>query len=165
MLILHTSDLLAEAYAARLLASLAGVALEIRHLDIHPGRDHETDAFRVLSPLGRLPVLEGAGAPLADWQAVLCAIATRGDTPARADAPGWWRGADPAFIGWLGMARDLAASAGVARLHEGLGVPADGAALRAAAHALLREVERHLWFAERAGQRWLLAGEGPCAAD
>jgi glutathione S-transferase len=46
-----------------------------------------------------------------------------------------------------------------------MGVPADIATCRREAHDLLGEIERHLWFAERAGQAWLVPGNRPSAAD
>lgn len=54
----------ADAYKVRLLLSLAGITnagIDTRIVDIFPGRDHDTAAFRALSPMGELPV----------WQEVL----------------------------------------------------------------------------------------------
>ena len=180
MLILHDFDLSAECYAVRLLAALIGVRLELVRVDVYPGRANEDDSFLALNPLGMVPVLEHAPAgdehalrdsllcdwplrdwPLRDWQAILAHLALRHDATGQ-----WWPGEDtPALVAWLGMARDLGASAGLARLHDGMGVAADIAKCRETAQGLLREIERQLWFGERGGQLWLLPGKAPSVAD
>jgi len=65
----------------------------------------------------------------------------------------------------LGMARDLAASAGLARLIDTFGAPGDADAARARADVLLDEIERRVWFGERARADWLVAGPRPSIAD
>ena len=160
MLILHDFDLSAECYAVRLLAALIGVPLELVRVDVYPGRENESDSFLALNPLGTVPVLESDAGLLRDWQAILAYLAFRHDSSGQ-----WWPRENPALIGWLGLARDLANSAGLARLHDGMGLRADIAQCRATAHHLLGEIERQLWFAERAGQLWLLPGDQPSVAD
>ena len=157
-MILYDAHHLAPCYAVRLLAGLADVAITPQPLDVYPGHDTDTPEFRALNPAGTLPVLVDGERVLADWQEILAHVAiTR--------APGWYPAADPALIGALGLARDLAASAGAARMIETFGAPGDGAAARAAAEPLLDEVERRLWFAERAGHDWILPGPAPTIAD
>jgi glutathione S-transferase len=160
VLILHDFDLSAECYAARLLAALLGVPLDLRRLDVYPGREQEGEAFRAINPLATVPVLQDGDLMLRDWQAILAHLAFAHDPSGR-----WWPQADPGLIEWLGFARLLGASAGLARLHDGIGVAADIERCRADAHALLRELERHLWFGERDGRDWLLPAGHPTVAD
>lgn len=160
MLILHDFDLSAECYTVRLLAALLAVPLDLRRLDVYPGREHEEEPFRALNPLATVPVLETPEGVLRDWQAILAYLAFAHDRTGR-----WWPGGDPQLIAWLGFARLLGASAGLARLHDGMGVDADIDRCRAEAHALLRELERPLWFGERDGRDWLLPGDAPSVAD
>ena len=56
MLILHDFDLSAECYAARLLAALIGVPLELVRVDVYPGRANEDERFLALNPLGTVPL-------------------------------------------------------------------------------------------------------------
>jgi glutathione S-transferase len=159
MLILHDFDLSAECYAVRLLAALLGVALDVRRIDVYPGREHEEAAFLALNPRGTVPVLETGEAVLCDWQAILVQLARRFD-PA-----GLWCPDDDALQRWLDIARRLGDTAGVARLHDGMAVEADIGRCRREAHRLLRDVEKHLWFGERDGRGWLLPGAHPSIAD
>lgn len=160
MLILHDFDLSAECYAVRLLAAFLDVPLDLRRLDVYPGREHEEEAFRAINPLATIPVLQDGDVTLRDWQAILAYVAFGHDGTA-----GWWPDGDARLIEWLGFARLLGASAGLARLHDGMGADADIARRREDAHALLRELERSLWFGERAGARWLMPGADPTVAD
>lgn len=157
-MILYDAHHLAESYAVRLLGGLAGVALSLEPLDVYPGHDTDTPEFRALNPAGTLPVLVDGARVLADWQEILAHIALT-------HAPEWYPAANPALIGWLGLARDLAASAGAARLIDTFGAPGDAASARATAEPLLDEVERRLWFGERAGHDWALPGAAPTIAD
>lgn len=157
-MILHDAHHLAPCYAVRLLAGLAEVPITLQPLDVYPGHDTDTAQFRALNPAGTLPVLTDGAHVLTDWQAILAHIAlTR--------APAWYPAGDPALIGALGLARDLAASAGAARMIETFGAPGDAAAARDLAEPLLDEVERRLWFGERAGQDWVLPGAHPTIGD
>lgn len=160
MLRLHDFELSAECYAVRLLASLLGIALEIVPVEVYPGREQEGEAFLALNPLATVPVLETGDATLRDWQAMLAHLALSHDP-----AGEWWPARDARLIEWLGIARRLGDTAGRARLHDGLGLAADIARCRSGAHALLREIERSLWFGEREGRDWLLPAARPTAAD
>ena len=163
MLILHDNVLSAECYAVRLTAALLGVDLQLAPLDVWPGRANEDAAFLAINPLGTVPVLEVPGEPpLRDGQAIMAWLALHHDPAGR-----WWPAGEPRLHEWLGFARDLGASAGGARLHDDIGFPGDIDALRARAHRLLREMERHLWFAERAAgaSAWLLPLDHPTVAD
>jgi glutathione S-transferase len=160
VLILHDFELSANGYAVRLLAAFLRVPLTVRRVDVYPGRENEQEPFLWLNPLAETPVLETESLVLRDWQAILAFLAGGYDPSGL-----WWPHGDANLIEWLGFARGLAASAGLARLQNGMGYPGDLEYRQRRAHAHLRVLERHLWFAERAGRPWLLAYENPTAAD
>ncbi|EGD60500.1 glutathione S-transferase domain-containing protein [Novosphingobium nitrogenifigens DSM 19370] len=157
-MILYDAHHVAPAYAVRLLAGFLGLPLELQGMDVYPGHDDRSDEFLALNPLGTLPVLVDGDTVFTDWQEILAHLAL-------AHGPDWYPATDPALVGWLGIARDLAASAGAARLMQTFCVPGDLAEAKAQAERLLDEVERRMWFAERAGHGWLLAGTHPTIAD
>lgn len=163
-MILYDYAPLPECYAVRLLAALLDVPLTLRALDYYPGREHETDEFLDINPLGSVPALDTGTAVLADWQAALVHLAASQDATGQ-----WWPRNEPdrlvALHEWLALARGLAASAGIARLHDLIGQRADIVACRAEAHRLLRHLERHLWFGEKDARLWLVAGDHPTIAD
>lgn len=148
-MIVYDAHHLAECYAVRLLAGVLGVVLTTVPVDVYPGHENRTDDFLALSPLGTLPLLVDGDRVLTDWQEMLAHLALQYN-------PTWFPAQDPALIGWLGMARDLAASAGLARMIDTFGAPGDADAARAHAGLLLDEIERRVWFGERAGQDWLM---------
>jgi len=161
---LYDYELSGNCYKVRLLLHLLGVPFTTRPMDFHPGREHKSDWFLKLNPLGQLPVIEDAGLILRDAQAILVYLASRYDP-----AGHWYPRDDAAALGrisqWLGFAQDLTATAGAARRHDTMQVPADIARCRAGAHALLRILDEDLWFAEQAGAQWLGGGEHPSIAD
>jgi glutathione S-transferase len=159
-MILHDYDLSANCYAVRLLAAFLKAPIELRRVDVYPGHETERAPFLRLNPLGATPVLQADGLTLCDWQAILAHLAHAHDPNDL-----WWPPGDARLIEWLGFARALEASAGLARLHEGMGYRADLALCQRQAHQLLRVLERHLWFAEQAGRAWLLPHDHPTAAD
>jgi glutathione S-transferase len=155
---------LPECYAVRLLAAILEVPLTLRHVDYYPAHEHESDAFLTLNPLGTLPVLDTGETILLDWLGALTYLAARHD-PERRWLPLEHTDRMASLLEWLSVARALSESAGAARLHDSIGQEADIAGCRAKAHALLRHLERHLWFGERAGCSWLLQNEHPTIAD
>lgn len=160
MLTLYDFDLSAECYAVRLLAALLGVDLDIRRIDVYPGREQEGEAFLAVNPLGTLPALDTGAAVLTDWQAMLVHLARHFDPDG-----GWCPSDEVRRLEWFGVARRLGGSAGLARLHDGTGEDADIDRCRAEAHRLLRVLERHIWFGERDGRDWLLPADRPSICD
>ncbi len=156
--ILFDAHHLPECYAVRLLAGLLGASPILSPVDVYPSREDRSDAFLALNPLGTLPVLVDDDRMLTDWQEILCHLALRHDAA-------WFPAHDPALIGWLGLARDLAGSVGLARMIDTFDAAGDADAARARAEQLLDEIERRRWFAERAGSDWLVAGPHPSVAD
>lgn len=161
MVTLYDFELSAECYQVRLFLALNGIGYETQPVDIFPGREQDEDWFRRMSPEGRLPVLVDGPNTIAGALDVLRYLAA-------GEAGGHWLGApDQAdeLNRWLQVSEQLSATLGVARLAMNFGVEADVPALQAEGRALLRQIDEHLWFAERETAGWLLAGEAPSLAD
>jgi len=119
MIILHDHVLSADCYKVRLMLAFLGVPYERRPVDMHPGRAHRASAFRALSPLGRLPVLEDGDLTIWEPQAALAYIAMRYDPFSS------WGARDAsetaAVQTWLQFAGGPLAALGAARAHALLG--------------------------------------------
>jgi glutathione S-transferase len=143
------------------MASLAGVKLEQEAVDFHPGRAHKSVAFRQMNPAGTLPVLVDGDLVLTESTAMLVYLA-------RLSGPEWLGPDTPQVMAqvqqWLAFSGRLAASLGMARLHDMLLYPGDIDALRHDGHAALRELEAALTERRFAGRDWLV-GERPTIAD
>jgi glutathione S-transferase len=161
---LYDYTLSGNCYKVRLLLSLLGVPFSARAMDLHPAREQKSDWFLTLNPLGQLPVIDDDGLVLRESQAILVYLASRYD-----ESGHWYPRHDAACLGrisqWLGFAEGLTATAGAARRHDTLLVDLDIVKCRAGAHALLRILDEHLWFAEQEGQKWLCSAEHPTIAD
>jgi glutathione S-transferase len=164
MITLYDYALSGNCYKVRLALNILQVPFTARAMDFHPAREHKSDWFLKLNPLGQLPVIDDDGLVLREAQAILVYLASRYDASGQ-----WYPRQDAASLGrisqWLGFAQDLTATAGAARLHDTLFQHADIDQCRAGAHALLRILDEHLWFAEQAGEQWLCTGERPSIAD
>jgi len=160
---LYDYELSGNCYKLRLLMHILDVPYERVPVDFYPGREHRSAAFLRINPLGQLPVLEDGDLRLRDAQAILIYLA------ARYDPSGRWYPRDPAAMGtigmWLAFADAITASASAARLHDTLFYDADVEKCRAAAHALFRVLDEHLWFAGQEGQRWIATRGDPSIAD
>lgn len=161
-LLLHDFELDDECYKVRLAASLMGIAVERRPVNVIPGREPETAPMLALNPLGRLPTLEDGGLVLRDPQAIVAHLAHTHDPDRR------WLPADPAgFAGvldWLAfVARDLdAARKARAAAFFGHGLPPTGVV--AAARQALTVMEDHMVHRGFAGAGWFV-GDRPTIAD
>lgn len=164
MIELYDYELSGNCYKLRLFMNVLGVAYEKRAVDFYPGREHKSEWFLAINPLGQLPVLVDAGVVLRDAQAILVYLATRYDASGL-----WYPTADPARLGevtqWLSFADAITATASAARLHDGMLFDFDIDACRAGAHRLFRVMDQHLWYAERDEGGWLCAGAHPTIAD
>lgn len=160
-MILHDYVLSASCYKVRLMASLVGVKLDLQAVDFHPGREHKSAAFRALNPAGTLPVLVDGDLVLTESTAMLVYLASLG-------GPDWLGPDTPRGVAevqqWLAFSGRLAASLGMARLHDMLLYPGDIDALRHDGHLALRELEAALTERRFAGRDWLV-GEVPSIAD
>lgn len=148
-------------YKVRLMAALAGVALETRAVDFHPGREHQGPAMRALNPAGTLPVLEDGDLLLTESSAMLAYIAST-------SAPLWLGDGSPVQTAriqqWIAFSQRLTASLGGARLYRMLNVPGDIEALTTAGIAALRELELGL-FEQRQRGMMFVAADRPTIAD
>jgi len=163
MIRLYDYELSGNCYKLRLLMHILGVQYERVPIDFYPGREHKSAAFRRINPVGQIPVLEDGDLRLRDAQAILIYLA------ARYDASGLWYPRDAAAMGtigmWLAFADSITASASAARLHDTMFYEFDIDRCRADAHALLRILDEHLWFAAQEGQAWIATRGHPSIAD
>lgn len=156
-MILHDFELSADCYKLRLMLSILGRRYDVVPVDVFPGNETDTPAFRAISPNGTVPVLDIDGTMWTDPEATLAHLArSYGDIA--------WLDAED-LTTWLATAKRLGASAGLARLTVNFGYDHDLAALQGAAHAELRQIDEHLWFAEKQGHDWLCTGPHPTIAD
>lgn len=153
---LYDFELSADCYKLRLMLAILGQRYDVIPVDVFPGREHESEAFRVLSPRGTVPVLDIGGTLWTDPEATLSHLAQS------AGGLGWLHADDVSM--WLTAAKQLGLTAGNARLTVNLGYDHDLAALQRAAHAELRRIDEHLWFSERQGRDFLAASH-PTIAD
>lgn len=161
---LYDYELSGNCYKVRLFLSILGQKYEARLVDFYPGREHKSDAFMQLNPLGQLPILEDGDLVLRDAQAILTYLAVRYDESGR-----WYPSSAPERLGqiaqWLAFSQEITASAGAARLHDTLFYKLDVETARSRAHTLFRILDEHLWFAEAGNQNWICPGDTPTIAD
>lgn len=164
MIKLYDYELSGNCYKLRLLMNMLGVEYEAVPVDFYPGREHKSDWFLKINPLGQLPVLVDDGLVLRDAQAILVYLAAKYD-PTRK----WYPVDDAAMLGdigqWLAFADGITATSSAARLHEGLFYDFDIDACRTGAHHLFRILDEHLWFAEKQGRDWICPAQHPTIAD
>lgn len=164
MITLYDFELSGNCYKVRLLLGFLGLDYAARKVDFYPGREHKSAAFLAINPLGQLPVIDDDGLVVRDAQAILIYLAARYD-----DRRAWWPADDPARLGpvaqWLAFADAITATAAAARLHDSFFYDLDVDAARTGAHRLFGILDEHLWFAERDGADWIVAGDHPTIAD
>src|SRR5262245_37821308 len=164
MITLYDYELSGNCYKLRLLMSILGVAYQSHDVDFYPGRQHKSDWFLKINPLGQLPVLVDDGLVLRDAQAILVYLSSRYDGSGK-----WYPRDKPALLGpiamWLAFADDITATASAARLQTAMFFDLDGDKARAGAHALFRVLDEHLWFGEQEGRDWLCDAGHPTIAD
>lgn len=148
-------------YKVRLMAALAGVVLDLRAVDFHPGGEHRSPAMLALNPAGTIPILEDGDLLLTESSAMLAYIAAKA-------APGWLGNGNAEETAraqqWLAFSGRLTSSLGGARLTQMLLVPGDIGALQKAGIAALRELEAGLVEQGLRGCRFL-AADRPTIAD
>ena len=164
MITLYDYELSGNCYKLRLLMGFLKIQYKTVAVEFYPGREHKSEWFLRLNPLGQLPVIDDDGFVLRDAQAILVYLASRYD---RSDL--WYPRADPMALGeigqWLAFADGITATASAARLHDGLFYDVDVRAARAGAHRLFRIFDEHLWFREQEGCDWICAPAQPTIAD
>jgi glutathione S-transferase len=164
MITLYDYELSGNCYKLRLFMSFLQIPYTTRPIDFYPGREHKSEWFLKINPLGQLPVIDDDGFVLRDAQAILVYLAARYDESGR-----WYPGSEPKLLGevsqWLAFADGITATASAARLHDGLFYALDIDAARAGAHRLFRILDEHLWFGEQEGRDWICAEAHPTIAD
>jgi glutathione S-transferase len=160
-MILYDYILSPSCYRVRLMAALAGIRLDLRAVDFHPGAEHRGPELLALNPAGTIPILTDGDVVLNQSSAILTYIAA-------GHAPEWLGDDTPEMRArvaqWLAFSQRLTDSAGAARLHDMLQMPGDIVALRHAATRALRELEAAISAARRRGGLFL-AGDRPTIAD
>jgi glutathione S-transferase len=161
---LYDFELSGNCYKVRLLLNILGLAYDRITVDFYPGREHKSDAFLNLNPLGQIPVLDDEGLILRDAQAILAYLARKYD-PTQL----WFPQSDPALMGqilmWLAFANEISTSSGAARLGDAYFYPVDIEQARKDANQLFRILDEHLWFSEIEHDGWICPTPHPTIAD
>src|SRR5690606_5949327 len=76
---LYDYELSGNCYKLRLLMNMLGVSYNTVPIDFYPGREHKSEWFLKINPLGQLPVIEDDGLVLRDAQAILAYLASKYD--------------------------------------------------------------------------------------
>jgi glutathione S-transferase len=164
MVTLYDYELSGNCYKLRLLLSFLEIKYQTVPVEFYPGREHKSEWFLKLNPLGQLPVIEDGGCILRDAQAILTYLAARYDSGER-----WYPRSDPRLLGeigqWLAFADGITSTASAARLHDGFFYDFDVETARAGAHRLFRILDEHLWFREQEERDWICAAAHPTIAD
>ncbi len=164
MITLYDYELSGNCYKLRLLMSILGLKYKTVPVDFYPGREHKSNWFLKLNPLGQLPVLEDDDLVLRDAQAILVYLAAKYDRE-----NSWYPRDDARLLGeisqWLAFADGITSTSSAARLHDSLFYDVDIEAARAGAHRLFRIMDEHLWFGEQEGRQWLASVAHPTIAD
>jgi glutathione S-transferase len=161
-LTLHDYELDDGCYKVRLLLGALGLPYVKVAVDVHPGREQQSPAYRRMNPLGDLPILTDGEVVLHRAEAILAYLAHKYD-PRRMWLPG-----DPETFGqvmlWLAFAGGKLLPASLARWHHMLEAEADEAAVDRAAREAFRIMDDHMTKRELDGANWF-AGVAPTIAD
>jgi len=164
MITLYDFELSVNGDKQHLLMSILGVPYTSVPVDFFPGWEHKSEAFKVINPLGHIPVIDDDGYVLRDAHAILVYLAARYD-PTRC----WYPVDDPHLLGetasWMLFAEGTTNTASAARLQVNLGYPFDLEACQAGAHRLFRVLDSHLWMREQEGRSWVCSADHPTLAD
>jgi glutathione S-transferase len=164
MIALYDYELSGNCYKVRLLLSFLKIEYGTIPVEFYPGREHKSEWFLRVNPLGQLPVIEDAGFVLRDAQAILVYLASHYDQSRL-----WYPRSDAKLLGeigqWLAFADGITATASAARLHDGLFYELDVMAARVGAHRLFRILDEHLWFREQEDRNWICNASHPTIAD
>ena len=98
MITLYDYELSGNCYKLRLFMSILGIKYETRSVDFYPGREHKSEWFLKINPLGQLPVLQDDDLVLRDAQAILVYLAERYDHSRL-----WYPRDKPATLGRIAM--------------------------------------------------------------
>jgi len=161
---LYDYELSGNCFKVRWLLNILGIEYESVMVEFYPGKEHKSDWFIEINPLGQLPVIEDDEFRLRDAQAILVYLARKYDSTQK-----WYPINAPEQIGeitqWLSFADSLTATASATRLNKTFFYEFNLAECQAGAHKLLRILDEHLWFQEKKKWDWLCAFEHPSIAD
>lgn len=165
MIKLYDYELSGNCYKIRLMMAFLGLEHTPEMIDFYPGKQHKSEDFRKINPLGQVPVIDDDGLVLRDAQAILVYLASKYDSSGK-----WYPLDDAGKLGqisqWLAFADSITATSSAARLHDALFYThIDADAARSGAHQLFRLLDEHLYFAEEAGEKWLCSDDHPTIAD
>jgi glutathione S-transferase len=164
MITLYDYDLSGNCYKLRLLMSFLKLSYQTIPIEFYPSREHKSEWFLNINPLGQLPVIDDEGFVLRDAQAILVYLAAHYDSDGH-----WYPRSSPKLLGeisqWLAFADGITATASAARLHDGFFYELDVLAARAGARRLFRILDEHLWFREQEGRNWICDASDPTIAD
>lgn len=158
-MILYNYDLDENCYRVRLVASCLGIKLELRGVDMFPGREHLSPALLALNPAGGLPILVDGDLVLTRTEAILLYLAETAGAllPQTAEARA-------RMMDWLIFAAQELPAAVQARAVSMLNAPGDLTALQASARRALRLLDDHLTLQGLRGLGFV-AGEAITLAD
>jgi glutathione S-transferase len=97
MITLYDYELSGNCYKLRLLLSFLKIEYKTVPVEFYPGREHKSEWFLRINPLGQLPVIDDDGFMLRDAQAILVYLASRYDPTGR------WYPSDPKLLGEIGQ--------------------------------------------------------------
>ncbi|MFZ6649143.1 glutathione S-transferase family protein [Undibacterium sp. TJN25] len=164
MITLYDYELSGNCYKLRLFMNILGLTYKKIGVEFFPGKEHKSDAFLAINPLGQLPALDDDGFVMRDAQAILTYLAARYDSEGR-----WYPTDDPHALAevnmWLAFADGITGTASAARLHDLMRYDLNGDQARAGAHALFHILDEQLWFSEREESGWICRGDHPTIAD
>jgi glutathione S-transferase len=164
MIKLYDFEWSGNCYKVRLLMSILGIEWQSMPVGFHPHREHKSDWFLQINPLGQIPVIEDGDFILRDAQAILVYLASKYDASGT-----WYPRSDPGLLGeiqqWLAFADAITGTASAARLHDALGYNLDVEAARNGAHNLFRVLDEHLWLREEEGRDFICTASHPTIAD
>jgi len=164
MIRLYDHPLVEDCYKVRLFLDLLGLDYELMPVDIFPGREQDSPAFRQLSPLGELPVLADGDLVLTKSQACLTYLALRHDRDG-AWFPAGNAAAAGAVTGWFAVADQLAGTLGTGRRAFTFETGRAPPGWQAEARRLLEYCDAWLWHRERQGHLWFATAGLPSLAD
>ena len=146
MLELYDYELSGNCYKIRLMLSFLNLNYTSKKVEFYPSKEHKSESFLELNPLGQLPVIFDQSVVLRDAQAILVYLAAKYDK-----SKNWYPIDDPDKLGfisqWLAFGDSITGSSSAARLHDTLFYGNfDIVKCRETAHSQFRILDEHLFF-------------------
>ena len=165
MLTLYDYELSGNCYKVRLLMAFLNLSYNQIVIEFYPSKQHKSQDFLAINPLGQLPVLSDQDLIIRDAQAILVYLATKYDKKKK-----WYPTEQAALTAqvseWLFFANELTYTSSAARLHDGFFYTDISVhECRDKAHNLFRVFDEHLYFNEQQGHDWVCKSKHPTIAD